>query len=149
MALKPDLDTLLKTLVEKKGSDLHLQADYPPVFRVHGHLVVSDGDKVTSEDIEGAVCGIMQSEQVDAFQRTKHIDYSYSIKGVGRFRVNTFRQRGKVGSVMRCIPEEIASIEALSLPAVVKDFASRPNGLVLVTGPTGSGKSTTLARVYP
>ncbi|MFC1590780.1 type IV pilus twitching motility protein PilT [Candidatus Omnitrophota bacterium] len=145
--MKKDLDSLLKALVEKSGSDLHLQAGSPPIFRIYGDLIFSEDDKLTSEDIEKHVYGIMNKDQKETFLRDKHLDLSYSLSGIGRFRVNVFRQRGFVGSVMRAIPDKIPTIEQLGLPPIVKDFASKPNGLVLVTGPTGSGKSTTLAAI--
>ncbi|MBN2121312.1 MAG: type IV pilus twitching motility protein PilT [Candidatus Omnitrophica bacterium] len=144
---KEDLDFLLKALVEKDGSDLHLQANSSPIFRIYGQLVSSGSDVVTSKDIEEFTFSIMHPEQKEAFSKTKHVDFSYSIEGVGRFRVNVFRQRGNVGSVMRAIPVKIATMEQLGLPQVAKDLAAKPNGLVLVTGPTGSGKTTTLASI--
>ena len=147
MAGKTDINSLLKMLVEKDGSDLHLQVNSPPIFRIYGELVFSDMDKLSSSDMEEAVFSIMDKDQKELFLREKHIDLSYAIDGVGRFRVNVFRQRGYIGAVMRAIPIKIYSIDDLGLPPIVKDFASKPNGLVLVTGPTGSGKTTSLAAV--
>lgn len=141
------LDSLLRMLVDKGASDLHLQANSSPIFRINGELVFSEMDVLTSSNIEEFVFSIMEKEQKEAFSKTKHIDFSYSLGEVGRFRINVFRQRGAVGAVMRAIPIRIPIIDELNLPPVVKNLASRPNGLILVTGPTGSGKSTTLAAI--
>ncbi|MFH1791225.1 MAG: type IV pilus twitching motility protein PilT [Candidatus Omnitrophota bacterium] len=145
--MKTDLDGLLKTLIEKSGSDLHLQANSVPVFRINGDLVFSDAALVTSEDIESFVSSVMDDAQKEAFYKTKHLDFSYSLEGIGRFRINVFRQRGHAGCVARAIPMKVPDIGELGLPSVVKDLALKPNGLVVVTGPTGSGKSTTLAAI--
>ncbi|MFH0731296.1 MAG: type IV pilus twitching motility protein PilT [Candidatus Omnitrophota bacterium] len=145
--MKKDLDSLLRMLVERNGSDLHLQANTPPIFRIYGELKPTEMDVLSAADIEEFVFSVMDKEQKDLFLKVKHIDLSYEIKDVGRFRVNVFRQKGCVGSVMRAIPIKIATIAELSLPPIVKDFAALPNGLILVTGPTGSGKTTTLAAI--
>ncbi len=141
------IDILLRTLVIKKASDLHLQAGSPPVFRVHGELGFSNLEVLANEDIEKYVTSMMNEDQRNKFTKEHHIDLSYSVPGVARFRVNVFRQRGNVGAAMRVIPLEIPTIDQLGLPPIVKDLANKPNGLVLVTGPTGSGKSTTLAAI--
>ena len=145
--MKLNLNALLQDLFAKKGSDLHLQADSPPIFRINGRLIPLKTETVTSEDIESAICAIMTPEQKETFLKTKHLDFAYALKKIGRFRVNAFRQRGCAGAVMRAIPENISSIDELSLPPIVKEIASKPNGLVLITGRTGSGKSTTLAAI--
>ena len=146
--MKTDIDTLLRTLVIKKASDLHLQADSPPIFRIHGELSVTDLAPLTSEEIEERFFNsILDEEQKETYKRTHHIDLSYSVPGVSRFRVNIFKQRGNVGAVIRVIPFEIPSIDELGLPPVIKELAAKPHGLILVTGPTGSGKSTTLAAI--
>jgi len=145
--MKINIDTLLRTLVIKKASDLHLQAGSRPIFRVHGELVFSDLAVLSSDDIERFVYSIMDKDKQERFKRTNHIDLAYSLSGIARFRVNVFRQRGCVGAVMRVIPFEISTLDELGLPPIVKELASKPNGLVLVTGPTGSGKSTTLAAI--
>lgn len=142
-----NIDILLRTLVVKKASDLHLQAGSPPIFRVNGELHFSDLGILSSKDIERYVYSIMNEEQKEAFDKTHRLDLSYSVPGTARFRANIYKQRGCVGAVMRCIPFEIPTIEELGLPPIVKELAMKPNGLVLVTGPTGSGKSTTLAAI--
>ena len=142
-----NIDILLRTLVVKKASDLHLQADSPPIFRVNGELSFSDLDPLSPKDIEKYVYSIMTQQQRDVFEKTHRFDFSYSVPGIGRFRANAYRQRGCVGAVMRFIPFEIPAIDDLGLPPIVKELAKKPNGLVLITGPTGSGKSTTLAAI--
>ena len=142
-----NIDILLRTLVIKKSSDLHLQAGSPPIFRVNGELSFSDLGILTSKDIEKYISSIMSEEQRGIFNKTHRFDISYSVPGIARFRVNVYKQKGCVGAVMRCIPFEIPTIEDLGLPPIVKELAMKPNGLVLVTGPTGSGKSTTLAAI--
>ncbi|MFC1807584.1 type IV pilus twitching motility protein PilT [Candidatus Omnitrophota bacterium] len=142
-----DINALLDTLVKKEGSDLHLQAKTSPIFRIHGELEFTESDPVSPEDLETAIFSIMNQERKDAFLKSNHLDFSYSLSGVGRFRVNVFRQRGSVGVVMRAIPMVIPTFDQLQLPEIIKDLVAKPNGLVLVTGPTGSGKSTTLAAI--
>jgi len=146
--MKTDIDTLLRTLIIKDASDLHLQGGSPPIFRINGELSVTDLSPLTSEEIEDRfVNTVMDKEQKEQFNRDHHIDLSYSVPGIARFRVNIFKQRGSVGAVMRAIPFEIPSTDDLGLPTVIKKLADRSNGLVLITGPTGSGKSTTLASI--
>ena len=142
-----NIDILLRTLVIKKSSDLHFQADSPPIFRVNGELSFSDLSPLSSKDIEKYIYSIMTKEQREVFDKTHRFDFSYSVPGIARFRVNVYQQRGCVGAVMRCIPFEIPTMEELGLPPIVKELAAKPNGLILVTGPTGSGKSTTLAAI--
>ncbi len=141
------IDILLRMLVIKGASDLHVQVDTPPIFRVHGLLSFSDLEPVSDEDIESYVYSIMNAEQKRRFEEFQHIDLSYAVPGVSRFRVNVYRQRGNIGTAMRVIPFETPTIEQWGLPPVIRDLASKPHGLVVVTGPAGSGKSTTLAAV--
>jgi len=141
------IDTLLRTAVIKKASDLHLQAGSSPIFRVHGELSFSNLDPVTPEDMENYVYSLMNEEQKERFKRTWHVDLSYSVSDIARFRANVYRQRDLVGAVLRLIPFEIPTAESLGLPPVIMELAQNPHGLILVTGPTGSGKSTTLAAV--
>ena len=142
-----NIDILLRTLVIKKSSDLHFQAGSPPIFRVNGELSFSDLAPLSSNDIEKYIYSIMTKQQRDEFSRSHRFDFSYSVPGIARFRVNVYQQRGCVGAVMRCIPFEIPTMEELGLPLVIKELATKPNGLILVTGPTGSGKSSTLAAI--
>ncbi|MGC8862194.1 MAG: type IV pilus twitching motility protein PilT [Armatimonadota bacterium] len=137
------LDDLLRDLCSREGSDLHLRVGEPPVFRVHGKLIRTDYPVV--ERVEDFLYPILSEERRKRFEQFMELDLSYEIKGVSRFRVNCFRQRGKMGAVLRSIPVKIKTIDELMLPPITKEICMRPRGLVLVTGPTGSGKSTTLA----
>ena len=143
-----DLDAALTELISRGGSDLHLTAGIPPAVRVHGELEHLAGYPVCEPDmLRNALYSIMTQKQREAFENELELDMSYTLPGQGRFRVNVFQQRESIGSVMRMIPFEIKPLEDLGVPAQVSNFAFMPRGLVLVTGPTGSGKSTTLASV--
>jgi twitching motility protein PilT len=135
----------LEALVAAKGSDLHLKVGSPPRMRIDGRLVVLDEPNITPEMAEGLLRELIRPDLYDQFQRTNEADFAYSRPGVGRFRVNAFRQRGSVGMVLRRVQEGAMSIAELGLPSVIARLAEHPRGLVLVTGPTGSGKTTTLA----
>jgi twitching motility protein PilT len=139
------IDDLLRMLVEKEASDLHIRAGEPPVMRIHGELTRTDFPRMTGEDVEGLLFAMLNEERKQRFAEFKELDLSYAIPGLARFRVNMFRQQGCVGSVMRLIPIRVKTIDEILLPQVTKELAMRPRGLVLVTGPTGSGKSTSLA----
>src|SRR5262245_4426895 len=139
------LPELLQMMVQMDGSDLHLTTDTPPQIRVHGHLVRLDGPGLTPSETKQLAYSVLTDAQKKRFEETLELDFSFGIKGLARFRCNLFNQRGAVGAVYRLIPEKIRSFEELSLPSVLATLAERPRGLVLVTGPTGSGKSTTLA----
>jgi len=142
-----DIDILLRTLVIKKASDLHVQVGTPPVFRVHGELKFSDLEPLKAEDVEAYIKTLLPEELKDNPKQVKRFDLSYAVPGIARFRVNIYKQRGEMGVALRVIPFEIPSYEELGLPEVLKKLSTRPNGLILVTGPTGSGKSTTLAAI--
>src|ERR1043165_1673649 len=142
MATLPDL---LKTLVELNGSDLHIATNTPPQVRVHGHLQRLPLPEMAPAETKQLVYSVLTDSQKKRFEETLELDFSFGIKGLARFRCNVFNQRGAVGAVYRLIPEKIRSFNDLGLPAVIGALAERPRGLVLVTGPTGSGKSTTLA----
>ena len=140
------LDQLLVTLVEAGGSDLHLTVGSPPMIRVHGALRPVPGyGKLNSADTELLARAAVTPEQWDTFQRVQEMDFSHSIVGVSRFRGNLYRQRTSCGAVFRAIPHKIKPLDELGMPESVARFAHLPRGLVLVTGPTGSGKTTTLA----
>ncbi len=139
------LDDLLKLLVRNQGSDLHLRAHEPPIFRVHGDLRRTNFPPLKPEDIQNMVFPIMGPDRIARFERDLECDLAYQIKGLARFRVNLFKQQNSAGAVMRLIPIRIQTLEELGLPDVLREVAMVPRGLVLVTGPTGSGKSTTLA----
>ena len=142
MATLPDL---LKTLVEKHGSDLHIATDTPPQIRVHGELERLPLTVLTPAETKQLVYSVLTDGQKKRFEESNELDFSFGIKGLARFRCNVFMQRGAVGAVYRLIPEKVPEFADLGLPAVLAQLADRPRGLVLVTGPTGSGKSTTLA----
>ena len=143
---KRELDELLSLLVERGGSDLHLTAGIAPCFRVNGALKPLEGrDRLLPVDTETLVRSILSDAQWQRFDSSQELDTAYALPGVSRFRVNVYRQRGAVGAVMRAIPHKIRSLDELGMPQSVENFAQLQRGLVLVTGPTGSGKSTTLA----
>jgi len=140
------IDDLLAETVERSASDLHLTAGSPPVIRVHGRLErLADREKLTADETRSAIYRIISTEQQKILETKRQIDFSYSVPGLARFRVNAFFQRESVGAAFRMIPAEIKSLEQLGLPDTLYGLADKPRGLVLVTGPTGSGKSTTLA----
>jgi twitching motility protein PilT len=139
------LPELLKTLVENSGSDLHLTTQTPPQIRVHGKLQVLDLPVLGAADTKALAYSVLTDSQKKRFEETLELDFSFGIRGMARFRGNIFNQRGAVAAVFRVIPEKIKPFNELGLPAIVGNLSERPRGLVLVTGPTGSGKSTTLA----
>lgn len=142
------MNDLLITLVEMGGSDLHLTAGSPPQVRVNGDIrPIPDMDMLLPAQLRELIYGILTEKQREALEETQELDCSHPVPGHGRFRVNVFFQRDSIGAVFRAIPSEIVSLTDLGLPPVVNSFAEYPRGLVLVTGPTGSGKSTTLASV--
>src|SRR3989454_11907507 len=139
------LPDLLKTTVELNGSDLHIATNTPPQVRVHGHLKRLQMPELTPAETKQLVYSVLTDAQKKRFEETMELDFSFGIRGLARFRCNVFTQRGAVGAVYRLIPEQIRPFGELGLPPVLATLADRPRGLVLVTGPTGSGKSTTLA----
>jgi twitching motility protein PilT len=141
----PTLPELLKTMVDLDGSDLHIATNSPPQIRVHGHLNRLQLPDMNPAETKNLVYSVLTDSQKKRFEETMELDFSFGIKGLARFRCNVFNQRGAVGAVYRLIPEKIRSFSDLGLPQVLATLAERPRGLVLVTGPTGSGKSTTLA----
>jgi len=139
------LPELLKSLVEMDGSDLHITTASPPQVRVHGHLQRLALPDLGPSETKQLVYSVLTDAQKKRYEETQELDFSFGIKGLARFRCNVFSQRGATGAVYRLIPEKIRSFQDLGLPSVIANLAERPRGLVLVTGPTGSGKSTTLA----
>src|SRR5256714_10318046 len=139
------LSDLLRRMLEMGGSDLHITTNSPPQIRVHGHLVPLDLPQLTPAETKQLAYSVMTDSQKHRFEESLELDFSFGIKGLSRFRANIFNQRGAVGAVFRSIPYEIRSFEELGLPAVIDKLCEKPRGLILVTGPTGSGKSTTLA----
>jgi twitching motility protein PilT len=140
------LSDLLKKLIEMGGSDLHLTTNTAPMVRVDGHLRPVEGLRMlTSADTKSLAYSVLTDAQKHRFEEALELDFSFGVRGLSRFRANLFNQRGAVGAVFRAIPYEIKSFDDLMLPPVVSQLCDRPRGLILVTGPTGSGKSTTLA----
>jgi len=139
------LPELLHTLVQFSGSDLHLTTNTPPQIRVHGKLQTLDLPMLGPVETKALAYSVLTDAQKKRFEESLELDFSFGIKGLARFRCNLFNQRGAVAAVYRVIPEKIKAFNELGLPGVIATLADRPRGLVLVTGPTGSGKSTTLA----
>jgi twitching motility protein PilT len=142
-----DIDAGLRYVVERDGSDLHVKVPSPPVARVHGELHSIEGaEPLTPQDTEAALEHILQDERLrEEFAEGGEADFSYEIEGLSRFRVNAFRQRGNVSIACRVIPYQVRTIDDLGLPEVIRTLAENPRGIILLTGTTGSGKSTTLA----
>lgn len=140
------IEVLLEEVIKKKASDLHLQVGLPPMLRVDGALMpLAGSDPLTDEAVETLIFAILDEDQKQILLKDKEFDFSFAFGDMGRFRVNAFHERGNLAAALRLISNEILSVEQLGLPAVVNKFTEYPRGLVLVTGPTGSGKSTTLA----
>jgi twitching motility protein PilT len=141
-----ELNEILQVALKGGASDIHLKAGLPPMFRVDGSLVpLKDGRRLPPEDIARMAFSIMSELQKERFKNTNEVDLAYGVPGLGRFRVNVFQQRGTIGVVLRVIPFRIQSIEQLMLPKVLEKISLEERGLILVTGTTGSGKSTSLA----
>ena len=140
------VDEMLRLMLDKGASDLHLKVASLPVFRIDGALIRQEHlQQVTPKDIESVFQQVTTPEQRVTFIRERELDFAYSVPGLARFRVNVLQQRGTMGLVFRLIPFRIPSIDELGLPQILKELVLKPRGLILVTGPTGSGKSTTLA----
>jgi twitching motility protein PilT len=145
MATNVTLHQLLKTMVEKGGSDLHITTNSPPQIRIDGKLVPLDIPALGAPETKQLAYSVLTDAQKHRLEENLELDISFGIKGLARFRANIFNQRGATAAVYRQIPYEILGFKELNLPAVVEEICQKPRGLVLVTGPTGSGKSTTLA----
>jgi len=146
MQPKLRIEILLEQVIKHKASDLHLQVGLPPMLRVDGTLVpVQAIDPLNEEAVETLVFSILDEDQKQILLKDKEFDFSFAFGDLGRFRVNAFHERGNLAAAMRLIPNEILTVEQLGLPPVINKFADYQRGLVLITGPTGSGKSTTLA----
>ena len=139
------ITTLLKLTEEKGASDLHITVGNPPILRIDGQLVVADLPVLDKEATRNLVYSMLNDEQKAIFERDKELDFSFALKDMDRFRINIHVQKGNTEAALRRVPRKIPAIDELGLPDVVYDFVQKPNGLVLVTGPTGTGKSTTLA----
>ncbi|HWE33739.1 MAG TPA: ATPase, T2SS/T4P/T4SS family, partial [Solirubrobacteraceae bacterium] len=141
-----DFSEVLLEVVDRRASDLHLTAGAPPMIRIRGRLTPMDGyPSLTPTDTREIVYSILSNAQRQKLENNWQLDFAYQIPGAARFRVNAYFQRSALGAAFRLIPFDVVPLETLGLPPIVADFANKPRGLVLVTGPTGSGKSTTLA----
>lgn len=143
--VKTYIKTLLKRMIEEEASDLHLKVGNPPIFRIHGRLVRTNLEPLSPKDLKDIAAEIMTQAQQRMFVARKELDFAIGVPGLGRFRVNAYIQRGSVSIVMRAIPTRIRDFKELNLPPILAELALKPRGLILVTGTTGSGKSTTLA----
>ena len=139
------IEDLLKELLDRNGSDLHISSKLPPVIRVDGKLVRTDHPVLSSEDVENLLFPMLSNEQRRHLEQEWELDFSYGIEGLGRFRVNFYKDKGSYAAAFRTIATKAPDLEELGMPPIVTEIAQKPRGLVLVTGPTGSGKSTTLA----
>jgi twitching motility protein PilT len=140
-----DFATILQQTIALKASDLHMTVGAPPTVRVRGDLRPLEYPMLSSKDTRDLIYSILNNDQRKRLETEWQVDFSYSMPGAGRFRVNAYMQRASIGAAFRLVPEEIKTIEQLGLPSVLHDFVKKPRGFVLVTGPTGSGKSTSLA----
>lgn len=138
------IDQLLSYAVDKNASDLHVTVSSPPVYRINGQLIKHESTIIQSDQVQSMARHLLD-DKWELFQELKEYDFSYEVEGIARFRVNTFYQRGNISISARVIPEKVPTIEQLQLPSSLYSLVEKPQGLILVTGPTGSGKSTTLA----
>lgn len=142
----PKIETILEECIRRRSSDIHLQFGLPPILRIDGSLTPITGmPKLTEEMLKDIIFATLDEDQQKIYLKDKEFDYSFAFGDIARFRVNIFHERGKMAGAFRLIPNQIKTINDLGMPAIVETFADFPRGLVLVTGPTGSGKSTTLA----
>lgn len=141
------IEKLLKLVLDTGASDLHISTGEPPILRVHGHLKRTDFAALNQEQAKALCFSFLNKHQQEVLESTHEVDLAYGVQGLGRFRINVFKDRLGYSAALRTISEKIPSVDELGLPATVKDVAKLPRGLVLVTGPTGSGKSTTLASI--
>ncbi len=139
------IDDLLKLVVDKKASDLHISVGLPPVLRIDGALIPTNYEKVIPQESQRLIYDILTDDQIQRFETQFELDFSYQLGRISRFRVNVYRDRGNVATAFRVIPAKIPTLKDLQLPSILEDLTRLPRGLILVTGPTGSGKSTTLA----
>ena len=140
------VDTILERGIELRASDVHLTAGSPPAVRIHGHIeLLHDFGELQPDDVRQLVYRITKTDQQKQLEIERQLDFAYGLRGKARFRVNTYYQRESLAAAFRLIPADIKSLEDLGLPASLHEFSTKPRGLVLFTGPTGSGKSTSLA----
>jgi twitching motility protein PilT len=139
------IEDLMEEVVERGGSDLHLSAGLPPYMRVNGKLIPAEYEPLTAEMCQRLIFSMLNNTQRKQLEQTWELDCSYGVRGLARFRVNVYKDRGTYAAALRALSSKIPTIETLGLPNIVREMSEKPRGLVLVTGPTGSGKSTTLA----
>jgi twitching motility protein PilT len=139
------MDELMRVTIERGASDLHMCVGLPPMLRIDGRLTPTEFPKLTPDEMKKLIYSILTDNQKERFEKNLELDFSHGLKGFGRFRINAFKQRGVIGTVLRAIPSTVPPLASLNLPPVMADLVARPHGLILVTGPTGSGKSTALA----
>ena len=139
------MDELMRVTIERGASDLHMCVGLPPMLRIDGRLSPTEFPKLTPDDSKRLLYSILTDGQKEKFEKNLELDFSHGLKGFGRFRINALKQRGVIGAVFRAIPSTVPPLSSLNLPPVMGDLVGRPHGLILVTGPTGSGKSTALA----
>ncbi len=139
------IEDLMELTIQKGGSDLHISAGLPPYIRVSGHLQPTEHDILTPEEVQRLIFSMLNNNQRKNLEQNWELDCSYGVRGIGRFRVNVYKDRGTYAAALRALASDIPDIDKLGLPDIVKEMSKRPRGLILVTGPTGSGKSTTLA----
>lgn len=144
-SLAAHIDDILAESLQRRSSDIHLRAGLPPMVRVDGHLEPTTYPVLSPEEVERLIYGILNNDQIAILQHKHELDFSYSSKELGRFRANVYRQRGTLSVALRAVPYEVPSFESLKLPPVVRELSARNSGFVIVTGPTGAGKSTTIA----
>ncbi len=142
-----NIDTLLRVMFEKGASDLHITVGAPPMLRIDGEMTPTEFEKLRPDDCQHIIYSILTDEQKEKFERESELDLSFGVEGIGRVRMNVYKQRGAVAAALRNIPMTILGFDELGLPPIIQDIAKIPKGLVLVCGPTGSGKSTTLASI--
>ncbi len=140
-----DLHSLLREMVAKGASDLHIVAGIAPVFRLDGDLQALGEKALTAEDAQSLIYSAISREKIAQFEKTRELDFSFGVRGLGRFRTNVHFQRGSIAAAIRCIPGHVPSLSELNLPPTLSELALRKSGFILVTGPAGCGKSTTLA----
>ncbi len=145
MVLDYIIEDLMEEVVERKGSDIHISAGQPPYIRINGHLTATERDPLTPEECQRLIYAMLNNTQRKNFEQNWELDCSYGVKGLARFRVNVYKDRGAIAACLRALSSKIPDMDDLKLPNVVRELAEMPRGLILVTGPTGSGKSTTLA----
>ena len=141
------MEQLLKQVFERNASDLHISVGLPPIIRIDGRLTRLDHPPLTKEMVEKLIFDMLNNEQRRLLEQNWELDCSYGVEGIGRFRINIYKERGHYAIALRSIATDIPSFDELGLPSVVKELAEKPRGLLIVTGPTGSGKSTTLAAI--